>query len=115
VRNNTDTNFRLKKEPFGENIFSLRNLSGLCVSAVNLPEKNSSPQRRRERRERAEFFPTDSFLQAEVCKTATNFRLKPVLPNVVVTVIFTLVFLSTHLPGIANTGYHRPPRFTNSK
>jgi len=30
----------------------------------------------------------------------TNFRLKPVLPNIAV----------THLPGMVNTGYHRPPR-----
>src|SRR6185503_18647135 len=47
-------------------IVSLRSLSALSVSAVNFArKKNGSPQRRRERRDRADFSFPSGLLQAE--------------------------------------------------
>ena len=55
------TNFRLKESVGKKNGFSLRNLSALCGSAVNLLEKTANRRGAENAENLAEFlFPTDS-------------------------------------------------------
>ena len=51
---------------------SLRNLCVLCASAVKFPRKNQSPQRRRDRRGRGEFFFREALLQRATEKRGTS-------------------------------------------